>query len=227
MYTKSLKRALDLPLQTPNEPLLRALGIPSLPQMAAYHVTVNTKTIWKRFQACPNSLDMIAAGLADQASEYRRLQRPIAVAKIRKDTCLVDLLASRSFLDKCYIGLVTGNFLTMRSKGGGPEGAGRVRNCPLCKVPATQTHFLNVCPTNLAPREALSQSLPPNFTSALLQGADYSSFYKNVRNLEVTVSGAMNENESDLIPTGVYDTLARTTSALVQAADLSRPQEIE
>ncbi len=34
-YTKSLKRALDLPLQTPNEPLLKAMGIPSLLQVAA------------------------------------------------------------------------------------------------------------------------------------------------------------------------------------------------
>ena len=83
-YTKSLKRALDLPLQTPNEPLLKALGVPSLLQMAAYHVAVNTKTISERFQACPNSLDMLAVRLADQASKYRKLQRPATIVKIRE-----------------------------------------------------------------------------------------------------------------------------------------------
>jgi len=121
-YTKSLKRALDLPLQTPNEPLLKALGIPSLMQMAAYHVTANTRAIRERFQACPNSLDMLAARLADQAYEYRKLQRPTAIVKVRDGTYLVDLLSSRSFLDKCYIGLVVGNFLTIRTKGDEPGG---------------------------------------------------------------------------------------------------------
>ena len=124
-YTKSLKRALDLPLQTPNEPLLKALGIPSLLQVAAYHVAVNTRRIRERFQACPNSLGTLAAELADQATEYRKLQRPTAIVRVRDGTYLVDLLASRSFLDKCYIGLVAGNFLTIRTKGGEPGKIGR------------------------------------------------------------------------------------------------------
>jgi len=214
-YTKSLKRALDLPLQTPNEPLLKALGIPSLLQMAAYHVTINTKTIRERFRTCPDSLGMLAARFADKASEYRRLRRPTAVMKVGGDMYLVDLLASRSFLDKCYIGLVAGNFLTIRTKGGEPGGTGEIRECPLCGVPATQTHFLNVCPTNSASRETLSQSLPPRFTSALLQGADYSTFYKNVRNLEISIMGAVDED--DPIPAEVYDTLARATSAVARS----------
>jgi hypothetical protein len=217
-YTKSLKRALDLPMQTPNEPLLKALGVPSLQQMAAYHVAVNTKTIRERFKACPNSLDTLAVRLADQASEYRKLQRPTAIAKIRGGTYLVDLLAGRNFLDKCYIGLVAGNFLTIRTKSDGPRGPGGIggiRDCPLCRVPATQTHFLNICPTNSASRVALSQSLPPKFTLALLQEADYSAFYKNVRSLEVIISGA--EDEADPIPDMVYNTLAKTTSALARS----------
>jgi exonuclease III len=215
MYTKSLKRALDLPLQTSNEPLLKALGIPSLLQMAAYHITVNTKTIKKRFQACPGSLDMLAAGLTNQASEYRELQRPTAVVKVEKGTYLVDLLANKSFLDKCYIGLVVGNFLTIRTRGGEAGEIGGIRNCPLCRVPATQTHFLNVCPTNSISREALSQSLPPKFTSTLLQGADYSAFYKNVRSLEVTISGTV--DEVDPIPDKVYDALAKAASTLARS----------
>jgi hypothetical protein len=214
-YTKSLKRALDLPLQIPNEPLLKALGVPSLLQIAAYHVTVNTRTIRERFQACPNSLNTLVAGLANQATEYRELQRPTTIKKVRDDVYLVDLLANRSFLDKCYIGLVTGNFLTIRTKGSQPGKTGEVRNCPLCKVPATQTHFLNVCPTNVASREALSLSLPPRFTSTLLQGADYSAFYKNVRNLEITIPGTV--DEADPIFVELHDSLARSTSTLARS----------
>jgi hypothetical protein len=215
-YTKSLKRTLDLPLQTPNGPLLRALGIPSLLQVAANRVDINIRRIRERFRTCPNSLSTLAAGLANQATEYRRLQRPTAIARISDDTYLVDLLANRSFLDKCYIGLVAGNFLTIRAKSGEPgkDGGsgkvGEVRECPLCRVPATQTHFLNACPANSVPRDALSRSLPPKFTSILLREADYSSFYRDVRSLEVTVSGAV--DEADPIPDGVYDSLARAAS---------------
>jgi hypothetical protein len=213
-YTKSLKKALNLPLQTPNGPLLKALGVPSLLQVAAYHVAVNTRRIRERFQACPDSLGTLAAELAGQASEYRKLQRPAAIVKVRGGEYRVDLLASRSFLDKCYIGLVAGNFLTIRTKSGELGRVGEIRECPLCRVPATQTHFLNVCPTNSVPREALSRSLPSKFTSALLQEADYSAFYRDVRSLEVAVSGTV--DEADPIPDGVYDNLARATSALAR-----------
>ncbi len=214
-YTKSLKRALDLPLQTPNEPLLKALGIPSLLQVAAYHVAVNIRRIRERFQACPDSLGALAEGLAGQAAEYRRLRKPTAIVRVKNNTYLVDLLASRSFLDKCYIGLVAGNFLTIRTKGGEPGKVGEIRKCPLCEVPATQAHFLDVCPTNSVSREALSRSLPPKFMSVLLRGADYSTFYRDVRSLEVTVSGTV--DEADPIPDEVYDDLARTTSTLARS----------
>jgi len=178
-------------------------------------MAVNTRSIKKRFQACPNSLDVLAVGLANQASEYRRLQRPVAVVKVREGTYLVDLLAGRSFLDKCYIGLVAGNFLTIRTRDGGPEGTGGIRDCPLCRVPATQAHFLNICPTNSVSRRTLSHSLPPKFTPTLLQGANYSAFYRDVRCLEVTIQGVI--DEADPIPAEVYDTLARATSALAKS----------
>jgi hypothetical protein len=117
--------------------------------------------------------------------------------------------------------LVAGNFLTIRTKGGepgkdgGPGKVGEIRECPLCRVPATQTHFLNACPANSVSREALSRSLPPKFTSTLLREADYSSFYRDVRSLEVTISGAV--DEADPIPEWVYDTLAKATSTLARS----------
>ncbi len=79
--------------------------------MAACHVTVNIRTIRERFRACPNSLDVLAVRLADQASEYRKLQRQTTIVNVRAGMYLVDLLGNRSYLDKCYIGLVAGNFI--------------------------------------------------------------------------------------------------------------------
>jgi len=38
LYTRSLKKALDLPLHIPNSPLLAILGIPSLEQISAHHI---------------------------------------------------------------------------------------------------------------------------------------------------------------------------------------------
>jgi len=49
MYTKSLKKSLDLPMQTPNGPLLKALDVPSLLQIAAHHIVTNSVCIAKRY----------------------------------------------------------------------------------------------------------------------------------------------------------------------------------
>jgi hypothetical protein len=157
-------------------------------------------------------LSTLAVRLADKAAEYRRLRRPTDVVRVGDGKYLVDLLANRNFLDKCYVGLVAGSFLTIRKRDGEQGKVGEIRDCPLCRVPATQTHFLNICPANALPRETLSQSLPPRFTSALLQGADYSAFYENVRSLEISIVEPTDEGDS--IPTEVYVTLARTTSAM-------------
>ena len=110
---------------------------------------------------------------------------------------------------------MAGNFLTIRTKSGESGEIGGIRDYPLCKVPATQTHFLNVCPTNSVSREALSQSLPPKFTLALLQGADCSTFFKNVRSLEVSISGTV--DEADPIPAVVYNALAKAASTLAKS----------
>ncbi len=137
------------------------------------------------------------------------------VGKVRDGVYLLDLLASREFLNKCYVGLVAGNFLTIRIKSSESGRVGEVRDCPLCSVPATQAHFLNVCPSNAASREALSQSLAPGFATALLRTADYSAFYRNVRGLEVVVTGTV--NEADPIPAEVYDSLASSASTLAKS----------
>ncbi len=56
IYAKSLKKSLSLPLQTPNLPLFKALGVPSLLQIAAHHITANCEVIKERFQKYPEFL---------------------------------------------------------------------------------------------------------------------------------------------------------------------------
>ena len=70
MFTKSLKRALDLPSQTPNQPLLTVLRIPSLLQIASYHIRRNYRTICSRFRKYPQSLQRLAEPLDRHAEEY-------------------------------------------------------------------------------------------------------------------------------------------------------------
>ena len=74
MYTKSLKKSLGLPLQTPNLPLIKALGIPSLQQIAAHHVITNCEVIKERFQKLPESLRLSSQSLGPQAEAYSELR---------------------------------------------------------------------------------------------------------------------------------------------------------
>jgi len=211
MYTKSLKKTLGLPMQTPNTPLLTALGIPSLTQIAAHHIVMNSKSIEQRFSGCPKSLSAFADRLTTQAVEYAQLHSPSAVSKDRDDY-YVDLLAHKSFLDKCYLGLVTGTFLTMRFKKGQGEATGKMRECPVCRVPASHGHFLNTCPVNSAPRAILSSSVPPKFSVKHLQDGDFSSFYKEVRMLKVIIATPVDKECP--IPDDIYCNLAKAASEI-------------
>ena len=87
MYTKSLKKSLSLPLQTPNLSLIRALGIPSLQQIAAHHITANFEAIKERFQRVPESLRLSSENLAMQAQAYLELRRTSIVTRVSQE-CL-------------------------------------------------------------------------------------------------------------------------------------------
>jgi len=100
MYTKSLKKSLGLPLQTPNLPLIKALGIPTLQQIAAHHITASYEAIKERFQKCPESLRLSSEELGTQAEVYLELHSPQVLSRISRNTFRLDLLADRNFLDK-------------------------------------------------------------------------------------------------------------------------------
>ena len=224
IYTKALKKSLGLPLQTPNLPLIKALGIPSLQQIAVYHVITNCEIIKERFQKLPESLRLSSQSLCvslprvsaslfpeslrlssqslgPQAEAYSELRSTPIVTRISHKAFRLDLLADRVFLDKCLLGLVAGTFLNLRSP------AGAIQDCPKCKVQRTQSHFLNVCPSNTAPRSILARSLPPNFRAKRVKEGNFALFYGEIREVEVEIVGDL--CEEDPIPEEVYRNFGR------------------
>jgi len=121
MYTKSLKRALDLPLQTPNSPLLAALGVPSLRQIAAHHVCRNTEIIRDRFLELPGTLDLLAKELSSCSEEYAGLRDAVPITRQTDGHFILDLLALKVYLNKCLLGLTAGTYLTIRFSGEHPN----------------------------------------------------------------------------------------------------------
>jgi len=207
MYTKSLKRALNFPLQMPNTPLLQALGVPSLLQIASHHILNNADSIGKRFSDHPESLRVLAAELAPHGDEYARLQMPPPITETGENEFKMDLLADKKYLDRCFVGIVVGSFLTIRT-----SSSGRIRDCPRCKTPATQEHFLDSCPVNAVPRETLLSSVPLHVVVEQLQFKRLSVFYREVRSLTITVRRDLGAKTDS--PENVYAKLAITASSL-------------
>jgi len=212
LYTKSLKKALGLPVQTPNARLLMALGVPSLTQLAAHHLVRSSDAITSRFSNCPLALSSLAEKLKTHADQYYQLRMKMPVSRLPDGTFVLDLLADRFALEKCLVGLVAGTFLTIRSKKESDGTVGSIRLCPCCQVLADQSHFLNACTANLVPREILSRSVPPNFLVEHLVDRDYCSFYKDIRCLKLKILGAIDDEEP--IPEPIYLNLALAASEM-------------
>jgi hypothetical protein len=214
MYTKSLKRTLDLPTPTPNEPMLRAIGVPSLTQIAAFHIKKNLSQIEKRFQEGPTSVDMLTREFGSHAREYSALRLSKTVTHIAGNNFLIDLLANRDCLDRCYLGLVAGHLLTFRQRGNVPGEKCTIDKCPRCAVPATQEHFLNQCPINAAPRVVLLSAVPENFKVSHLLDGDFHTFYKEIRSLALSIGGEF--VEEDPFPAEIFIKLAWTASSMAR-----------
>jgi hypothetical protein len=214
MYTKSLKRTLDLPTPTANEPILEAVGVPSLAQIAAFHIKKGLSQIERRFQVGPTSVDVLVREIGTHAREYSAHRLSKSVTHITGNSFVVDLLANRDYLDRCYLGLVAGNMLTFRQRGSIPGGKCTIVKCPRCAVPATQEHFLNQCPVNAAPRTTLSNAIPESFRISHLLGGDFHSFYKEIRSLALSIRGEF--AKEDPFPAEFFIKLAWTTSSMAK-----------
>jgi len=148
LFTKSLKKALDLPLHLPNDVLLRIAGVPSLLQIAEHHFLNITVTIQNRFGRSPSSLRDLAASLMHTAEEYQALSNPEPIRALTGNSFVVDLLGQGKGIKRDLLGLATGIFLSLRCSKDSEGTIGHLRKCPTCKVFASQEHFLNDCPLN-------------------------------------------------------------------------------
>jgi len=185
LFTKSLKKALDLPLHIPNDPLSKIIGVPSLHQIAGYHLVNTTGTIRERFTQCPTSLDRTAAALSHYAEEYRALRDVVPVKAASHRSYILDLLAEGLGYEHDLLGLSTGAFLTLRCLHTSEGPVGSIRRCPTCRVEATQKHFLNKCPINEEGRELIRQSTPAAIKILAIENKDFATFFTNIRNLSV------------------------------------------
>jgi len=158
------------------------------------------------------ALGSLSDSLRPKADEYSLLQSPVAVSRDFDGSFVVDLLATRDFLNKSLVGLVTGTFLTIRSKRESEGAIGTIRQCPKCLALADQEHFLNVCSVNMVPRKIISGSVPSNFLVEHLASQDFYSFYRNIRSLKVKVLGVV--DELDPIPASLYLNLAQAASSM-------------
>ena len=186
-YTSSLKKALDLPQQTPNLPLLQLARIPSLCQIAGHHIFRNTRLIMKRFNSAPQRLMELGDESNHLHREYIALKRGNpTVTRISDNEFLIDLLNFGEFLSKNTLGLAAGTFLNLRYKKNDSGEVSTLKSCPTCHLPATQSHFVDDCPSNDTPRGELISSIPPGFIVTNLRDKHINLFYANLRHLSVS-----------------------------------------
>jgi len=210
MFTKSLKKALDLPIQLPNLPLLHAVGIPSLVQIAGHHILRNKEIIIERYGRCPASLLSLSESLTPFAEGYGSIKDSDSLEVQPDGSIRLDLLSHGYCFERDVLGLATGTFLTLRCKDSSKGTVGSVLACRVCNSPATQIHFLNECPMNSEPREILRRSIPSEFVVSGISGGDYHSFFCGIRSLEAQSTISLNVEE-------VVDNLARATAAVASS----------
>ncbi len=188
LFTKSLKRALDLPLHLPNDPLLKVVGAPSLRQVAGHHVFNTTILIRERYSRCPTSLNDLVASLSHAADEYQALKKFTPLKTLPDGSLILDLLVSQRSFTRDVLGLATGVFLTLRCTHVSEGVIGAVRKCvTCCSTPATQSHFLNDCPINQNTRDLLLRNMPQGITGPLISSGDFFTFFANIRHLPAEV----------------------------------------
>jgi len=210
LYNSSLKEALGLPNQLPNEPLLRSIGLPSLKQMASYHLERNLRLILSRFnRRCPFALSKFVKDdpilEREKAGGIPLLMQSVTQNLFSYPECFV----------KEIIGLSTGTYLTIRCKTGADGVIGTVKNCPTCLVPATQRHFLNVCSVNNRSREILARSLPATFRVKYLSECDFHGFYMNLRDTEIQGSIELSKEEDEEILSNFAKAVSHMGRAIV------------
>ena len=188
LYTSFLRRALDLPQQTSNFPLLNVAKMPSPVQIAAHYISKSYSLITERYSSVSKHLRALSDEMTAPAGEYRMLDKASsAVKKITERSYIVDLVHSDEFFGKNLLGLAAGTFLNLRVKHGELGDVGALKSCPKCLIPTTQEHFLDICPSNSMLRREMIDRVPPNFEVRYLADNKFSLRFRNIRQLEVSI----------------------------------------
>jgi hypothetical protein len=183
LYTKSLKKSLDLPICLSNSLVTKATGVPTLEQIAGHHIVRYTRTIQDRFSRTPSSLSDLATRMLTCSEAYDSLKGRGIIQKLSEGRFEVDLLAVHETFDKNVLGLFCGTFLSIRTTEGR---VGSLSSCPVCKTAALQKHFLNECPTHRESRETLKQSIAQDIRVQHLSEDDFHTFFLSLRSLEIS-----------------------------------------
>lgn len=214
LFTKSLKLSLCLPTHTLNDRAIYASGVPSLHQIAGYHLERVSGAILVRYSSCPSTVITALEMFRSLAGEYQALTyRPqFDLSLDDNKSLLVDFLRLPSIFTKQVVGLATGNFLTLRHENlcSGSHKVGDIKSCLVCKSPATQRHFLNNCPINEHCRRLLQHCVPPSLLFSSTRAGDLHSVFTNARSLSLQVScpsDASTEADAlgDLIQSGLLN----------------------
>ena len=102
--------------------------------------------------------------------------------------------------------------LTLRTKKGQNGKTGVVSCCPLCLTPATQEHYLKVCPVNAIPR-SISSSLSRKYTIDQLKQGNFFALYNEIRSMSVATSDN-NNPENSYIPSEDLTNFARAIASM-------------
>jgi len=217
-YFSSLKRALDLPQQTSNQAILYDVRHPSLDEIAGHHLVSSLEKIRKRFLKVPDNLMRVTKEFMKKALRYRQLQNECPVKETPEGgrTYLADLGFFWGDFEKNTIGLITGNYLTLRSQDKSSHlPVGQILSCQICKVPATQIHFIDKCPLNRNARDLLTHSISPRLCIPLLERREFQALYLSLRSIRVDAK-EFEGTEAQTIP---FDQLMEDLGNVSRAAD--------
>ena len=154
----------------------------------------------------------MAQKLFRPAEQYTLLHTNSPVVREGPNSLIVDLLPSREHINRCYVGLATGSFLTIRYTKDDHGPPGFIRSCPVCKARADQRHFLDSCPANVVPRDILRRFLPRKYTIPCLTSGDFYSLYTYIRHLQIMSIEKINDD--DPFPAELLENISVAASEL-------------
>jgi len=167
--------------------MIHTVSVPSLEQIAAYHINRNAELIKERYGHCPVSISSYLESKKSFVDGYLESKSSNQPEILTDGSLQINLFSFRSCFTKDLLGLTTGTFLTIRSRNSRQGTVGEIINCPICNLPATQTHFLNSCRVGDQARKLILNSVSAGITIQHLSDRDFGEYFKNLRNIRIRI----------------------------------------